>query len=165
MVIPLECSCGQSYQIKDDLAGRRVRCPGCQQVLSVPAPEPERETEADTYRLADDSVDAATGIQTKTPEARPGSAYDPEVPPIHPARNPTQVPPRERSRQDEGPRIVFEEGWFGSVNSGVIGGVLMILIAVVWFFGGLAVGVIFFYPVILLMIGVFSIIKGLFGGE
>jgi hypothetical protein len=61
--------------------------------------------------------------------------------------------------------VVFEEGWFGSVNSGVIGGGLMIVIAVVWFGAGMAGGVIFFYPPVLFVIGIISILKGLMGGE
>jgi hypothetical protein len=64
-----------------------------------------------------------------------------------------------------GTAIVFEEGWFGSLNAGVIGGVLMMLIAVAWFVAGLAAGRIFFYPPILLVIGVVAVIKGLFGDD
>jgi hypothetical protein len=63
------------------------------------------------------------------------------------------------------PRISFEEGWFGSTNSGIIGGILMIVIAVVWFVVGyFAADRIFFYPPILFVIGLLSIVKGLFGG-
>jgi hypothetical protein len=31
----------------------------------------------------------------------------------------------------------LEEGWFGSTNGGVVGGILMIVITIVWFVGGL----------------------------
>jgi hypothetical protein len=41
----------------------------------------------------------------------------------------------------------------------------MILIAVVWFVAGLAAGRIFFYPPILLIIGIVAVIKGLFNRE
>ena len=38
MPITLVCTgCGKSYQLKDELAGRKVRCPGCQSVQVVPA--------------------------------------------------------------------------------------------------------------------------------
>ncbi len=56
-------------------------------------------------------------------------------------------------------------GWFGSVNGGVAGGLLMMLIAVVWFVGGLAVGYIFFYPPVLGVIGFIAVIKGLTGND
>ena len=38
MPIALTCSgCGRSYPLKDELAGRKVRCPGCATVQVVPA--------------------------------------------------------------------------------------------------------------------------------
>ena len=52
-------------------------------------------------------------------------------------------------------------GGFGSTNAGLIGGVLMILIAVVWFAVGYSAGRIFFYPPVLLILGLVAIVKGL----
>jgi len=46
------------------------------------------------------------------------------------------------------------------MKKGVLGGFIMILIAVIWFFGGLAIDRIFFYPPVLLIIGIVAIIKG-----
>src|SRR4051812_9511614 len=44
MGVSLECSCGQKLKLKDELAGKRVRCPVCKAVLEVPEPEvPQRE--------------------------------------------------------------------------------------------------------------------------
>jgi hypothetical protein len=54
----------------------------------------------------------------------------------------------------------FERGWFGSTNSGVVGGLLMIVIAAVWFGLGYSAGRIFIYPPILACIGLVSIVKG-----
>jgi len=51
------------------------------------------------------------------------------------------------------------------IQKGVIGGIIMIVIAIIWFFGGLAAGYIFFYPPILFIIGVYALIKGLFQGN
>ena len=37
MAITLTCTgCGNSYQLKNEMAGRKVRCPGCQSVQVVP---------------------------------------------------------------------------------------------------------------------------------
>lgn len=47
------------------------------------------------------------------------------------------------------------------IKMGVWGGVIMITIAVVWFVTGWIFGYIYFYPPILLGIGVYAIIKGL----
>ena len=52
-------------------------------------------------------------------------------------------------------------GW----DAGAMGGLAMMGIAVVWFFGGLAFDVIFYYPVILFIIGVVGFIRGLFTGN
>ena len=41
MPIPLTCACGRSLRIRDALAGRKVKCPGCGRALAVPAPAAE----------------------------------------------------------------------------------------------------------------------------
>jgi hypothetical protein len=73
--------------------------------------------------------------------------------------------PKLRREEARGLGVSFEPGWFGSMNAGVIGGLLMILIAVVWFVVGLAGGIIFFYPPVLAVIGLIAIAKGLSGGN
>ena len=71
---------------------------------------------------------------------------------------------RDSSRKERrGPRIAFEPGWFGSINAGAIGGLLMMVIAVVWFVLGLLGNRIFFYPPVLLVIGFIAFMKGLLG--
>jgi hypothetical protein len=37
--ILLKCSCGKALKVKDESAGKHVKCPGCGNVLSVPHPE------------------------------------------------------------------------------------------------------------------------------
>jgi hypothetical protein len=51
------------------------------------------------------------------------------------------------------------------IDKGVVGGIAMIVIAAVWFFGGLAAGYIFYYPPILALIGIYAVIKGLTTGN
>jgi phage FluMu protein Com len=48
----------------------------------------------------------------------------------------------------------------GSTDGSVVVGILMMVGAVVWFFGGLAFGYIFYYPPILFILGLISTIKG-----
>lgn len=50
------------------------------------------------------------------------------------------------------------------IRMGAVGGVLMIVIALVWFFAGLAADIVFFYPPILFLVGVYALIKGLLQG-
>jgi len=47
------------------------------------------------------------------------------------------------------------------LNGGVVGGSIAMLIAVVWFVAGLAVGIIFYYPPFLFIIGLIGFVKGL----
>ena len=37
MPIPITCQCGKSLNVKDELAGRAVKCPACGSVLKIPA--------------------------------------------------------------------------------------------------------------------------------
>jgi len=48
-----------------------------------------------------------------------------------------------------------------AIKMGVLGGVIMIAIAIIWLIVGLINGYIFFYPAILLAIGVYALIKGI----
>lgn len=66
-----------------------------------------------------------------------------------------------RKKQSNG---AFDLELFG-IEKGVLGGIVMIAIAAVWFFGGLAAGYIFFYPPILFIIGIFAIFKGIISGK
>lgn len=38
MPIPVACRCGKSFAAKDELAGKVIQCPACQQPLQIPAP-------------------------------------------------------------------------------------------------------------------------------
>jgi hypothetical protein len=39
MPIPVTCACGQAFRAKDELAGKRIKCPKCGQVLDIPKPQ------------------------------------------------------------------------------------------------------------------------------
>lgn len=57
-----------------------------------------------------------------------------------------------------------------AIKMGVLGGLLMIAIAIIWFVVGWVNGYIYFYPPILLVIGIYAFIKGIItrnitGGE
>src|SRR6185295_17393970 len=36
MPIKVQCSCGKAFAAKDELAGKTVKCPGCQKPLKIP---------------------------------------------------------------------------------------------------------------------------------
>lgn len=37
MAIVVQCTCGKRLSAKEELRGKRVKCPACQQLLTVPA--------------------------------------------------------------------------------------------------------------------------------
>ena len=51
------------------------------------------------------------------------------------------------------------------ISAGMVGGIIMMVIAVVWFVLGWMAGIIFIYPPILFVIGLFAFFKGLFTGN
>ena len=54
MSITLTCRCQARIQVKDELAGRSVKCPKCGEVLTVPQPPapPPAPADEDEYQLA-----------------------------------------------------------------------------------------------------------------
>jgi hypothetical protein len=62
---------------------------------------------------------------------------------------------RERKKETRRPSMVF------SINAEVASGVVMIVVAIAWFVGGLLwLHRLFFYPPVLLILGIAAIIKG-----
>jgi hypothetical protein len=145
-MIKVTCVCGRALQAKDEYAGRAVRCPSCQATLTLPAPD-------------------------APPEVMDVQQADPEP---YRAAPPPPLPPEPYRRDDYGRDVDLRRqpsrgstggGWGNATNAGVLGGCLMMVGAVVWFVLGLMNDIIFFYPPILLVIGLIAMIKGLMGGN
>jgi len=149
MSISIACSCGKTYRVKETLAGKKIRCADCSELINVPAQVVE-----------DDEFDE---FATLEPADDDGEESEPSLPPRVKRRSKTtkhEETPNRPARQR-----VLKQGWFESTNGGVLGGILMMVIAVVWFVVGLAAGRIFFYPPILLIIGFIAFCKGLFNRD
>jgi hypothetical protein len=195
MPIPLSCTCGRAFNIKDECAGRKIRCPECKSVLTVPQPkkkaEPEEillevveedEPEEIELEVIEEEEEELEEVLPAEPQSRRSAIQS--APAKRPARlsssedderiqatrprdededhpRPKRRRPKLRREEARGPEIAFEKGWFGSINSGIAGGLLMMFIAVVWFFGGLMVNVLFWYPPVLFVIGIIAVIKGI----
>ena len=67
---------------------------------------------------------------------------------------------RDASREYESEGMFATES--GILNGITLGGALAMIVALVWFFGVLAVGIIFFYPPVLFIIGMIGFARGLF---
>lgn len=172
MPIAFECSCGKSLQVKDEHAGRRVRCPACSETLSVPAPTPQFEVVED-----DEPAPRAAPIRAKVVErSRDDDEDDDERPrskrKSYDLDDDDEEEERPRKKKKKRSRVTREKPQEHShfameksiVNGGVAGGLLAMIIAVVWFVAGLMNDRIFFYPPILLVVGLIAFFKGLMGG-
>ncbi|MDN5203791.1 hypothetical protein QQ008_20540 [Fulvivirgaceae bacterium BMA10] len=51
------------------------------------------------------------------------------------------------------------------IKMGVVGGVIMMIIALVWFFLGWQAGYIYFYPPVLFVIGIYAFFRGIVKGN
>lgn len=62
-----------------------------------------------------------------------------------------------------------DDGFFApekkGIENGMMGGIAMMTIAVVWFVAGWMAGIVFFYTPILFLIGAFAFAKGMFTGN
>jgi len=161
-------------RVKDELAGRKIRCPGCTAILAVPKPETPPDTEEEALNLLlEDSDEPPSGSLTDVNDAPRTDAMQESRPGPRPPRDEPERPewkwkkkatPAPKSLRK--PRTKSGGGLFNNVNPnyGVMGfGLLMMLGAVVWFLGALAAGWIFFYPPVLFFLGVGTFFKGLMG--
>lgn len=55
MPISLSCECGRALRVKEELAGKKVRCPECKAAVAVPAPEADGVEEDAASMLAAES--------------------------------------------------------------------------------------------------------------
>jgi hypothetical protein len=164
MTISLKCSCGRLCRFRDVLAGRKTRCPQCGKILKVPLADDNDEDEP-VELLVVDSPDDERGIRTGKREDSPRRSRSREEEPTESSRRKGPRGKSLRKREKRQPLVAFEEGWFGSLNGGVVGGALMMFIAAVWFVIGLWAGWLFYYPPILFVIGFIAMVKGCLGGE
>jgi F0F1-type ATP synthase assembly protein I len=175
MAILVNCACGRPFRIKDELAGKKVRCPECKSIFTVPEPI----VDAEIAYEADEIPEAAAPAPVRS--AQPALA---PVRKVHPIRLPDEDAPARLKADDESEeelRTKFtgrkpkkkkkkkkssENGWLPfSVSPTIVSGVLMMIGAMVWFFAGLAAGFIFFYPPVLFIFGIIAVVKGLTGRE
>jgi hypothetical protein len=142
--------------IKDELAGKRIKCPGCGSVLTVPDKE---EADADDLLTPSVKADPPLSILTEpdVPNELERKLYRPPEPP---PRKPRRRPPAERR---EAPTVAVKKGWLGSLNARVGAGLLVMIIAGVWFVVGLMDDEIYIYPLVLFGIGLMALLWGVLG--
>src|SRR5262245_30551138 len=156
MAIEINCSCGKALNLRDELAGKHVRCPACAATLQVPGGvEVVEEVAAGPPPLA-------SGRTQRQVEERP-------APPL--SRSSDRLKERKKKKKKKGsvfneyyggegssnPVVAFNEGWLGNMTSGIVGGGLTFLVGVLI----LTLCIIFFASMYGILAGIFLITIGL----
>src|SRR6478752_8772098 len=152
--VSLPCpQCGQDLTVRASAIGKHGRCPNCQHVFPLEAAIP------------------ATLVEPPSPPNFPTaeSEQDYTLQPLPSAAQPSAEVPNPYSpsaAQTSGGKYQHGFGWeHRGWDSGMMGGLTMMAVAALLFFGGLAFGIIFYYPLILFVIGIVGFFRGMFSGN
>jgi hypothetical protein len=169
MAIALTCDCGRSLRLKDELAGRKIRCPSCNDSLTVPTPETNADDEALDILLGDAPAEKTpsrpapveSGVQTEEPR-RPVPAPV-RVEPPRPAPAPVKKPTTSKRRPAKDDEDGGGRGFGIAINGNIIIGSLMVIGAVAWFLIRLGQGWLVFGSLFLFVFGILRIVRGFRG--
>ncbi|MEZ6137788.1 MAG: hypothetical protein R3C53_23115 [Pirellulaceae bacterium] len=185
--IVVTCQCGKRLRAPATATGKAIKCP-CGAVIQVPTPTYDDFQPLDNPQL-DPFGANGIGANGNWLSDLPGAAAAPmpasnfqapayAAPPSYQNANAysgnayTESQSKKAASNrylaqahedlDKERRQSFDAGSGGGImNSGVVGGLLAMIGAVVWFVAGLSFGVIFFYPPILFIIGFIGLVRGL----
>lgn len=201
--ITFSCSeCSGKLAVPSSTAGKRIRCPKCQGIATVPAVKSspvERRPAVAKRKTSDPQRAVRSSENGRAQNLRPkerkreepfedswlsedlsqnqGDALWDDYGYGNGTGTSQGLPPRtKKKRQETSDRPIPRGNGYEpppparSYGSGVsagpmVAGILMMVGAAVWFFAGLAAGVIFFYPPVLFVLGIISFFKGLFGSD
>jgi len=83
MTIEFRCDCGELFQVEDEFAGRKGRCPTCKRIMLVPEKEPEPLELHDEIHEEEEVLEPgpapAMGIPEPLQEPLPGRRVEEEV--------------------------------------------------------------------------------------
>jgi hypothetical protein len=76
MAIKVACACGKKLSVKDEHAGKRVKCPACQKPLRIPRPQVEEKSLDEEWGTDDewDFDDEQAEAPVRSRRAKPSSA-------------------------------------------------------------------------------------------
>jgi hypothetical protein len=152
--------CKRSLTVPADSVGKQGRCPSCSSLFPVQA---SVEAQFDKLSRAVASID---------PYRAPTAGNDPAQPlpaqpsaPTTPLASPYPPAPRATATTGSG-KYSHGFGWeHRGWDAGVLGGLTMMGIAVLWFVLGLACGIVFYYPPILFVVGLIGLVRGVLTGN
>ena len=187
MPILVHCDCGKATKVRDELAGKKIRCPKCKAVMEVPEPlvepleeddpeflveagEPPLPTPKPAKKRTEESDDEAMAVSAKPLPAskrRRADDDDDEEEEETPRkkkkrRDPWGTSIRRRRRREEA-----SSGFGGiAISPMIIGGLLAMGGAVLWFVLGIVLlDTVFCYPPVLFVLGIVSFVRGCMGQE
>lgn len=159
MPIAISCTCGRDLSLRDELAGKLIRCPACAGTLQVPFPAEE---------VVEEVVAGPPPLPPAVPQKKVRDIG--MEPPVRKPDRPKE--PREKKKKKsvfeeyyggdkrDGP-VTLEEGWFGNASAGLVGGGITLLIGIGLLVFGLLFGRIIIWAIILIVVGVIALLKGL----
>jgi hypothetical protein len=175
--MPVQCpQCGKQLMVPSTAAGKQGRCPACQNVFVLPTlvaavAVDEEDQELRLSPLASDpfgqNAQASGQLQPLAAAFTPAAAQSPFQQGYAQAPNPYMAAAQAQAAQNQGGAKynhgfgLEHRGW----DMGMVGGLLMMLIAVVWFVGAAFFDIWFIYPPILFIIGLVGFVRGLFTGN
>ena len=126
MVIVFHCKCGQLLRAQPDAAGKRTRCPGCNQVLTIPADSKPASSVAAPAPPAEEPDPFMTELDWSALESKTAAAADDSQSPssgnikidsVH-----TDAPVAEAARPSDGSRqyrvlAQKDQGFAGKFNA------------------------------------------------
>jgi hypothetical protein len=157
--IPVTCpQCNQKLNVPADSRGKQGRCPSCGNLFALEASiEAQFATASQALAQFDGYRAPAAGDYSSEP-----APTQPLTCPTAPLASP--YPPAAATSSSN--RYAHGFGWeHRGWDKGMMGGLAMMAIAAVWFLGGLACGIIFYYPPILFVIGAVGFFRGIVTGN
>lgn len=165
MPIPVDCTCGREFKVKAELGGKKIRCPDCKTVLTVPVLAAEDELETI-------EVDSSAPPTVAESPRKPEKVKAPRLPDEYaPSRTRADYDSAAKMKEPNKPRRSRTSKSAGSwrpaisVNPSIVTGSLMMIGAVVWFLLGLAANTIFIYPPIMFVLGIAAVFRGFRGQD
>ncbi len=150
-------ACSDQCSAPQVMAGRIICCPQCRAQMTLPGGTPQQpppQPQASTSAVP--PFGGGGGMPSATPlPLPPGLASTPVA----------ALPGPRRTRTRKRRRPVESGGYFedesNMMDAGLLGGIAIMAGAAVWFVVGWSVGVIYFYPPILFVVGLIAFAKGL----
>jgi hypothetical protein len=180
MPIEVTCSCGRALNLRDELAGKLVRCPACAGPVEVPVAVQQVEVVEEVAAGPPPLPGAGKSSVAAGPPPL-SKKNDDDIGAAPPVLTPDRKESKKKKKKDKkkksvfsqyygegkaAPIVAFDEGWFGSMNGGIIGGIITLLGGILLLILLLSCGGWFAFrgmilAIILIVVGIGAILKGL----